>query len=124
MNLVDSSGWLEYFIDGPNADYFAPALKKTSTLLVSPINLYEVYKKVASFQGQSQALKVISIMEKAKLAPINTSIALKAARLSTQHRLAMADSLILATAYFHQATLWTQDKDFKGLEGVCWKEAS
>ena len=46
MNVVDSSGWLEYFIEGPNARFFAHAIESTDRLIV-PLNcVYEVFKGV------------------------------------------------------------------------------
>ena len=118
MNLVDSSGWIEYFTDGPNADRFAPALEDTEHLLVSVINLYEVFKHVLRHRGEPEALQAVSVMQEARVVPIDEVLALEAARLSVHYRLPMADSLILATARRYGATIWTQDADFEGLEGV------
>ena len=122
MNVVDSSGWLAYFTNGPKAPVYAPAIEDTERLLVSTISLYEVYKKVLRERGEDTALFVTDVMRKGRLVKVNDEIALVGARLSVQHRLAMADSLILATARVHQATLWTQDADFQGLDKVNYVE--
>jgi predicted nucleic acid-binding protein len=118
MNLVDSSGWLEYLAEGPNAEFFAPALEATADLLVSTINLYEVFKRVLQQRGQEEALRAVALMEQAAIAEVTASIAMSAAQLSVESGLPMADSLILATARAYHAILWTQDADFEAIDGV------
>jgi predicted nucleic acid-binding protein len=118
MNVVDSSGWLEYFADAPNADFFAPAIEDTSELIVPSISVYEVFKKVLQERGEGDALQSVAIMTQAEVVGLDTTLALDAARLSVELKLPMADSIMLATARMVGATLWTQDADFEGLEGV------
>ena len=118
MNLVDSSGWLEYFIDGKNAKFFAKPIEDTENLLVSAINLYEVYKKVLKEKNESAAKQVTALMMQGKVANIDASLSLKAAELSYNLNMPMADSLIYVTAQNYSAILWTQDYDFKNLGGV------
>lgn len=118
MNLVDSSGWLEYFADGPNAGFFAPAIEQGDALLVSSINLYEVFKRILQQRDEDSALRAIAVMGQGRVVPVDDSIALSAAGLSVRHQLPMADSLILASARAHDALLWTQDADFEGLPQV------
>lgn len=121
MNVVDSSAWLEYFADGPNADFFAPAIESTDTLLVSVISLYEVFKKVSQTRNEDHALQAIASMQHGRVVELDGSLALYAARLSVEKRLPMADSIILATARLHRAILWTQDADFEGLPDVRYR---
>ena len=118
MNLVDSSGWLEYFGKGNNALKFAPVLQNSAELIVSTINLFEVYKRIAVQRGEEEALQAIGFMKTSEVIDVDQEIALQGALLSIQHHIAMADSLILATAQQYHATLWTQDEHFQGLEGV------
>lgn len=118
MNVVDSSGWLEYFADAPNADFFAPAIEDPPNLIVPSISLYEVFKRVLVQRDEDSALKVVALMQKGQVVELNASLALSAARTSTQHQLPLADSVILATARAYQATLWTQGIDFEGMDGV------
>lgn len=118
MNLVDSSAWLEYLADGPNADAFTPAIEDREVLVVSTINIYEVFKKVTALRSLDDALRVASLMHQAHVLPVTSEIALSGARISARHRLPMADSLILATARAADAELWTQDADFAGFERV------
>jgi len=118
MNLVDSSGWLEYFAGSALADNYAQAIESTDSLLVSVINLYEVYKKIKGEAGESDALKAAAVMQQGKIQPITLPISLDAATLSHAHRLPMADSLIYATARQYQAVIYTQDTDFDNLAGV------
>ncbi|MBL6983476.1 MAG: type II toxin-antitoxin system VapC family toxin [Anaerolineales bacterium] len=122
MNIVDSSGWLEYFAAGDNASYFAPAIRNTEQLIVPAICLYEVFKRLIGQRGEYAALVNIGDMHQGQIADLSASIALQAAKLSTEFKLAMADSIILATAQAYDATLWTQDADFDGIEGVKYFE--
>ena len=122
MNIVDSSGWLEYFAEGGNADFFAPAIEDTKNLLVPVICIYEVFKKILLQSGVSAAQTHISDMKLGKIIEIDETLALSAAKISADLRLPMADSLILATARANNAVLWTQDEHFKGLDGVKYLE--
>lgn len=118
MNLVDSSGWLEYFADGPNARFFATPLERVQDVIVPTLCIYEVFKRVLQQRGEDQALQAVTLMQQAQVVELNTTIALNAAKLSCQLKLPMADSVILATAKATDTTLWTQDADFKDMKGV------
>ena len=122
MNIVDSSGWLEYFANGLNADFFAPAIENISQLIVPVISIYEVFKRVLQQKGEGDALQAIAVMCQGKVIELDTRLALSAARISVELRMPMADSIMLATAQVYNATLWTQDEDFKGIEGVQYIE--
>ena len=110
MNVVDSSGWLEYFAEGPNADFFAPAIENTDDLLVPVISVYEVFKRVWQQKGEDGALQAAVAMQQAKVINLDATLALSAALLSHENKIPMADSIILATARANDATIWTQDK--------------
>jgi len=118
MNIVDSSGWLEYFANGKNAEIFAPIIIDIEKLIVPTIILYEVFKKVLQQRDETQALKAIAIMQQGSIVELTNSIAINAAKLSLEHKLPMADSIILTTARECDAVLWTQDDDFREIEGV------
>lgn len=118
MNIVDSSGWLEYFSGGPNAEYFSSPLKDPSFLIVPVITIYEVFKVVLREAGENEALQAIAAMQKGQVKDLTVSIAMNAAKISLQHSLPMADSLILATANAYKCALWTQDSDFENLPKV------
>ena len=118
MNIVDSSGWLEYFSGGPNVEYFSSPLEDPAFLIVPVITIYEVFKVVLRETGENEALQAIAAMQKGQVKNITVNIAMKAAKISLQHNLPMADSLIFATAIFHKCTLWTQDSDFENLPNV------
>ena len=122
MNIVDSSGWLEYFGDGPNADFFARPIQALGQLVVPTLNLYEVFKRIAQQRGEGDALQAIAVMQQAAVVDLTSSLALDSARLSLEVHLPMADSIILATARAFDATLWTQDADFKDMKGVRYIE--
>lgn len=123
MNVVDSSGWLEYLADGPNASFFAPAIERSADLLVPTLSIFEVFKRVLGQRDESQALQSIALMHQGQVVELTASLALDAARLSRSARLPMADSIMLATARAHGATLWTQDSDFAGLPDVRFRQA-
>lgn len=118
MNVVDSSAWLEYFADGPNAAVFARPIESPATLLVPTLSLFEVFKRVCQQRDEESALRVVAIMEQGRVVDLDRVTALEAARLSLEHGIPMADSVMLATAQRAKATLWTQDADFEGLPGV------
>ncbi len=121
MNLVDSCGWLEYFADGPGAGFYAPALEDIERLLVPTICLYEVFKRVLQQRGEDSAIEAVAAMQRGKVVALDESVALTAARLSHDSKLPMADAVILATAHIHEATIWTQDSHFDGIEGVRYR---
>ena len=118
MNVVDSSGWLEYFAGCANASFFARAIEDTAGLVVPSLSLYEVFKRVLQQRDEGTALQAIALMQQGRIIELDAAIALSAAKLSVSHRLPMADSIMLATARAHDATLWSQDADFEGLAGV------
>ena len=118
MNVVDSSGWLEYFADGANAGFFAPAIEDTEHLLTPVICIYEVFKRMHQQRGLSAAQTSAGDMYSGQVISIDASLALSAAQLSAELKLPMADSFILAVARLYQAVLWTQDEHFSGMEGV------
>jgi len=118
MNLVDSSGWLEFFADGPNARFFAAPLQNVDDLLVPTISIYEVFKSVSRQRNESEGLQVVAVMKQGQVIDLTTNISMIAAKLSLEYGMPMADSIILATGRIYQATVWTQDADFKGIENV------
>lgn len=118
MNVVDSSGWLEYFADGPNAGFFAPAIEDTKELIVPSISLYEVFKRVLQQRGENAALQAAALMQQGRLCDLTGPLALAAANLSIEESLPMADSIMLATARASGAILWTQDADFASIPDV------
>lgn len=118
MNIVDSSGWLAYFADEPNARHFLIPLKDSFTLIVPSITIYEVFKVVLRESSENEALQAVAAMRKGTVVDLTAARAMAASKLSLEWRLPMADSIILAAAEEFGATLWTQDADFKNIEGV------
>ena len=116
--IVDSSGWLEFFADGPNAAVFAEPLADASQLFVPVITIYEVFKVVMRQRSEHDALQAIALMRQGTVTDINETIALESAKLSLKYKTPMADSMILATAIRYNAELWTQDVDFINIPGV------
>ena len=123
MNLVDSSAWLEYFADGPNADFFAPAIERTRDLLVPTMVVFEVYKRVLQQRQERAALEAVSVLQHGQLIELTASLAIAAAQISQHEKLPMADSIILATARARNATIWTQDSDFEEMDRVKYRAA-
>ncbi len=124
MNVVDSSGWLEYFSGGSQARWFQEPIQDTGSLIVPTICIYEVFKVVSRQAGENQAIKAIAFMKEGAIKEISERLALEGAKLSLAHQLPMADSLILAVARQSDATLWTLDVDFKGLDNVRYYKKS
>jgi len=118
MNIVDSSGWLAFFADEPNARHFQAPLQDPSALVVPTVTLYEVFKVVLRESGEDAALKAAMAMHKGTIIALTAPLALAAAKLSLAHNLPMADGIILATAREFKAVLWTQDADFRNIKNV------
>jgi predicted nucleic acid-binding protein len=115
---VDSCGWLEYFADGPNASFYAPSIEAVDRLVVPTTCILEVFKNVFRQRGENAALQAVAAMEQGSVVDLDASIALAAARLGVEFGLPLADSVILATGRACKALIWTQDADFKKIDGV------
>jgi predicted nucleic acid-binding protein len=122
MNVVDSSGWIEYFTKRENAHFFIPPIQDLERLIVPTICIYEVFKRLLAERDDDSALLAVGLMSHGREVELTREIAIDAARISREQKLAMADSIILSTAQAHNATLWTQDEHFKGMEGVKYIE--
>jgi predicted nucleic acid-binding protein len=118
VNVVDSSGWIEFLGGGTNADFFAKAVSDTAHLVVPTISVFEVCRWMRRELGERRALDAMALMQQGSIVELDATLAMSAARLSLELKLPMADSIILATARTNNATLWTQDDDFEGLDGV------
>lgn len=118
MNVIDSSAWLEYLAEGPNAGEFSLAICDAESLLVPSITIYEVFKRVAQQRGTGAALQAVALMRQGRVIDVDADLAIAAADLSIEHQLPMADSIILASARRHEAVVWTQDADFEGMTDV------
>ena len=118
MNIVDSSGWLAYFTDEPNAKHFLTPLNDTDSLVVPTVTIYEVFKVVLRESSENEALQAAVAMRKGTVVDLTSLLAIAASKLSLEHNLPMADSIILATAKEFEATIWTQDSDFKNIDDV------
>lgn len=118
MNIVDSSGWLAYFADEPTAKHFLSPLSDSTLLVVPTVTIYEVFKVILREACENDALQAVNAMQKGTVVGLTASLAIAASRLSLEHNLPMADSIILATAKEFNAVIWTQDSDFKNMGNV------
>ena len=118
MNVIDSSAWLEYFADGPNASRFAGPIRDEGALLVPSITLFEVFKRVRTQRDSDLALVAVAQMKRGTVVDLDGYLAIEAAEMSADMGLSLADSVILATARSQDATLWTQDAHFEGMSDV------
>ena len=118
MIVLDSSGWLEYFADGPFAEEFAAYLQEPEEVFTSTIALYAVYKWLKRERSEESAMHAVAAMKTTHIVELSEEIALTAADLSLAHGLAMADALMLATARARGAPLMTTDSDFEGIPDV------
>lgn len=122
MNVVDSSGWIEYFTRGENAQFFIPPVRDLDNLLVPSVCFYEVFKRLLLDLDEDSALLAVGWMSQGREIILDRKIALEAAHIARETKLAMADGIILASARANNATLWTQDAHFKDVEGVKYIE--
>jgi len=118
MNVVDSSAWLSYFAGDKNSDYFAKTIEAIEELLIPSITITEVFKNILRQRGEESALLAVAHMEQGKVVSLDRELSVNAAYYGVEHKLPLADSIIYATAQKYNATLWTQDADFKGLKNV------
>ena len=118
MVILDSSCWLEYFLNGKRAENYAAIIEENREIIVPAIVLHEVFKVTLRVSGEDSALAVAGVLQQLPIIPVDENIAMFSAKIWQQYSLAMADSMILATAQIHHAMLWTQDVDFKGLANV------
>jgi len=118
MNIVDSSGWLAYFAGEPNAKHFQAPLSDTALLIVPTVTIYEVFTVILRESSENEALQTVVAMQKGNVVTLSAPMAIAASRLSLEHQLPMADSIILATAQEFEAIIWTQDSDFKNIGKV------
>ena len=118
MNLVDSSGWLEYLADGKHADSFSTPLNDIENLIVPTICIYEVFKVVLREKGEGEALQTVALMKQGNVIDLSFNISIQAAKFSLENKIPMADSIIYTTGQIYNATIWTQDVDFENFSGV------
>ena len=118
MNLVDSSGWLEYLSDGKNADSFSTPLNDIENVIVPTICIYEVFRVVLREKGENEALQAVALMKQGNIVDLSFEISIQAAKFSIDNKIPMADSIVYTTGQKYNAVIWTQDDDFKNLPGV------
>ena len=120
MNVVDSSGWIEYFIDTANADNFAPAIEKTALLIVPTLSFFEVHRYLSRNADDERRDECLDVMRRGTVIELTTARAIAASDMAQKHRLAMADAVMYSIAREFNATFWTQDLDYKDLPGVSY----
>jgi len=116
--VIDTCGWIEWISDGKLANEFSKFFRAYSNILVPTLIQFELYRWVEREKNEEAALSTMGVTEQTTVIELNTRIALSAAELSKQYRLAMADAIIYATALDHRAILVTSDKHFKELDAV------
>lgn len=118
MNVVDSSAWLSYFAGDNNAAIFSEPIENISELLVPSITITEIFKNILRQRGEEAALIITAHMKQGRVIPLDSELAMDAAKFGVIHKLPLADSIIFASAQKYSAVLWTQDNDFEGLENI------
>jgi len=118
MNLVDSSGWIEYLQDTPRADLFAAAIEDRNHLLVPTISLFEVHRVLSRSLPADLVNRCLDVMRLGRVLDLTDARAVAASHIAAQHKLAMADAAMYAMALEFGASFWTQDVDYQGLPGV------
>ncbi len=121
MNVVDSSAWLEYLSDGPNAAFVSGAIEDPSTLLVPSVTLSDVFRHRLQLRSENHALQAVALMRQGQVVDLGGGLAVAAAKIGLEKKLPLADSVILATARRFEATLWTMDADFEGMPNVKYR---
>lgn len=122
MNVVDSSGWMEYFLDSFRADLFADAIENVPNLLVPVVSIFEVHKVLSRKLPAGAVQSCLDVMRQGRVLELTDRRAVAAADIATKYKLAMADAVIYSMAREFEGTLWTQDVDYKGMAGVRYFE--
>jgi predicted nucleic acid-binding protein len=118
MNVVDSSGWVEFFKAGPNGPVFKPVIEQRDQLLVPVIALYEVHKILSRMLSADQVTTTLNVMRLGRVIELTDSRAIAASQAASLHKLAMADAAMYSIAQEFKAVFWTQEVDYDGLPGV------
>lgn len=118
MIVVDSSGWIEFFTDGPLADEFAPYLEDLAEVVTPTIVIFEVYRVIRRQRSEEEAIAAVAQMQKTSVVDLDQFLALSAADVSIAHRLAMADAIVYATALSGDIAVVTADAHFQGLDNA------
>ncbi len=118
MNVVDSSGWIEFFLAGSNGPTFKPVIEQRDQLLVPTIAIFEVHKILSRNLAEDLVDRCLDIMRLGRVLDLTDRRAVAAAKAARQHRLALADAAMYSMALEHGAMFWTQDVDYDGLADV------
>jgi predicted nucleic acid-binding protein len=120
MRLVDTSAWIEWLIASPTGEALSPKLPEQDSWLVPTLVQIELAKWLTREIGEEKADQVIAFTQLCVVAPLDTTLALSAAEIGAQRKLASADAIIYATALAYGADLLTCDAHFKGLPQVIY----
>ena len=118
MNVVDSSGWIEFFLAGPNGLTFKSVIEQRDQLLVPTIALFEVHKILSRSLSAELVDRCLDVMRLGRVLDLTDRRAIAASKVARQHRLALADAAMYSMAQEHGANFWTQDIDYQDLTGV------
>ena len=124
MNVVDSSGWIEFFKTDPNGLTFKPIIQDEPRLLVPSISLFEVHRVLSRALPADVVQTCLDVMRRGRMLDLTDRPAIAASKAAAQHGLVLADAAIYSMALEHGATLWTQDVDYQGLAGVSYSAKS
>ena len=118
MNVVDSSGWIEFFRAGANGPVFKPIIEDRARLLIPTIALFEVHRVLSRSLPADLVTRCLDVMRLGRVLDLTDTRAIAASHIAAQHKLAMADAAMYAIALEFGASFWTQDVDYQGLPGV------
>lgn len=118
MNVVDSSGWIEFFLAGPNGPTFKPVIEQRDRLIVPVIALYEVHKILSRELPAVAVNQALDVMRLGRVIELTDRRVIAASTIAAQYKLAMADAVMYSMALEHKARFWTQDTDYDGLPSV------
>ena len=121
MNVVDSSGWIEFFLagpNGPNGPSFKPVIEQRDRLIVPVIALYEVHKILSRKLPAVAVNQALDVMRRGRVIELTDRRVIAASTIAAQYKLAMADAVMYSMALEHKARFWTQDADYDGLPSV------
>ena len=116
--LVDSWAWIEYFKGSQSGLKAKEIIESSQKILLSTINASEIYHFLLK-NKPAEAEKLIKfVLSSSFVIPLDSSIALKAAKIKYDKKIGLADAIVIATAEENNATILTGDDDFKEMKNV------
>ncbi|CAN7300963.1 type II toxin-antitoxin system VapC family toxin [Pseudorhodoferax sp. LjRoot39] len=116
--VVDTSAWIEWLTGSPLGKALGQQFPEQARCIVPTMVQLELSKWLVREVGEERCDQVLAYTQRCSVVPLDTTLALLAADLHREFKLATADAIVYATARNERAELLTCDAHFQGLPGV------